>query len=271
MAEQEGTIIGVGAVAFKTLWVDGVQDRWAYLYDLRIRPTHRRRGVAGLVADLLRETIRGAGISAAYSWVVEGNTPSEFFVEGRGNFPFRQCAVAMLSGSGEVESDGFEQVPERSEEMRSLLEATYRRYHFTPSWDPATLYRTFDRLGPLGWQGIYGKRVRGKWAVCFGLWDYSSVMRMRFRCRESEAHIHPFFLYPLGWRDPAPLREGLLAAQAMIGEVGGTLLLPYAPGDPLSTFIPREAFQVGMRLYVRGLPLQGRQTGGLVFIDPADL
>ncbi|MFQ5990135.1 MAG: hypothetical protein ACE5K9_09495, partial [Candidatus Methylomirabilales bacterium] len=67
------------------------------------------------------------------------------------------------------------------------------------------------------------------------------------------------------------LQEGLSAAQAMIAGVGGTLLLPYVPGDLLSAFIPREAFQVGMTLYVRSLPQEGRGKDGLVFIDPVDL
>ncbi|MFQ5989557.1 MAG: hypothetical protein ACE5K9_06555, partial [Candidatus Methylomirabilales bacterium] len=34
VAEQEGKIIAVGAVAFKNLRVDGIRDRWAYFYDL---------------------------------------------------------------------------------------------------------------------------------------------------------------------------------------------------------------------------------------------
>ncbi|MFQ5532590.1 MAG: GNAT family N-acetyltransferase [Candidatus Methylomirabilales bacterium] len=271
VAEQEGTIIGVGAVAFKSLRVDGVRDRWAYLYDLRVRPPHRRRGVARLIGDALRDQIRTAGITASYSWVIEGNTPSESFVEGRGSVRFRRCGLALLSGSGGGSSNGFERTNGRGEEITSLLEATYDSHDFTPSWDAATLDNTFARLRPLGWQGIYGKRVQGRWAVCFGLWDYSPVMQMVFRGLGSETRVRPFFLYPLGWRDSERLREGLLAAQTMITRLGGTLLLPYIPGDPLSAMIPRETFRVGMTMYVRSLPGDGRRLEGNVFIDPADL
>ncbi|MEE8281982.1 MAG: GNAT family N-acetyltransferase [candidate division NC10 bacterium] len=271
VAEEGGTIIGVGGVTVKHLQVSGTRGRWAYFYDLRVSPTHRRRGLAGRIADFLVGAIRDAGISGAYSWVIEGNTASESFVERRGNIPFTRRALAVLSGSAGAEPHGFEQITERDEEVTSLLEATYRLYDFTPPWDPVTLNRTLDRLTPLGWQGLYGKRVRGRWAVCFGLWDYSQVTQVTFRGGEPEARIRPFFLYPLGWRDPDTLMEGLSAAQAMIAATDGTLILPYAPGDPLSAFIPREALRVGMTMYVRVLAREEMQKDERVFIDPADL
>ncbi|MFQ5989738.1 MAG: hypothetical protein ACE5K9_07470, partial [Candidatus Methylomirabilales bacterium] len=187
------------------------------------------------------------------------------------NVRLKGCAIALLPGSSGGDPGGFERITARTDEVASLLEVTYRSYQFTPHWDAATLYGTLDRLVPLGWQGMYGKRVQGRWAVCFGLWDYQRVMQMAFRGRESETSIRPYFLYPLGWRDAEYLREALFAAQAMISAQGGTLLLSYVPGDPLSTLIPEEAFRVGMTLYVRGLPQEQRQMEGPLFIDPADL
>jgi GNAT superfamily N-acetyltransferase len=105
VAEEEGTIIGVGGASFKTLRVNGITGCWAYLYDLRVRPTHRQRGVATLVADALRDVIREQGVSGAYSWVVEGNTPSEAFT-GRQRGLFLGCrgqyAIRSVCGtSGE--------------------------------------------------------------------------------------------------------------------------------------------------------------------------
>lgn len=271
VAEHEGAIIGVGGVTFKTLRVHGGTDRWAYFYDLRVSPTHRRRGVARLIADSLVDAVRDAGISRAYSWILEGNTASQSFVEERGSMPFARCAFALLSGTAPREPVGFEPITEQSGEVASLLEATYRSYHFTPPWDAETLCRTFDRLTPLGWQGTYGKRVHGGWAVCFGLWDYSRVTQMVFRSRQSQTRIRPFFLYPLGWRDPQHLQEGLRAAETLVAKAGGTLLLPYVLGDPVSAFIPQEAFRVGMTLYARGLSREKREMEKLVFIDPMDL
>ncbi len=271
VAEEAGSIIGIGGVSFKDLRVNGITSRWAYLYDLRVRPTHRRRGVAGLIANALGDAIRDQGISAAYSWVIEGNAPSESFVERRGNVRLKGCAIALLPGSPETGRGDFERITARSDEVASLMEATYRSYQFTPHWDAAALYGRLDRLAPLGWQGMYGKRVQGRWAACFGLWDYQRVMQMAFRGRETETSIRPYFLYPLGWRDPEYLGEALFAVQAIIGAQGGTLLLPYLPGDPVSALIPEEVFRVGVTLYVRGLPQNQRQMEGHLFIDPADL
>lgn len=271
VAEEGGVIIGVGGVSFKTLRVNGITGRWAYLYDLRVRPTHRRRGVAGLIADALRDAIRDQGVSAAYSWVIEGNTPSESFVERRGSIPVKRCAMALLPAPVGEGTYSFAEISEPSDEVASLLVATYRPYQFTPRWNVPTLYQRLARLVPLGWQGMYGKRVHGSVAVCFGLWDYHRVMQMAFRGGGLETHIRPFFLYPLGWRDPEQLREGLLTAQTMITARGGTLVLPYVPGDAMSAFIPDEAFRIGMTLYIRGVEQQKEQIDGPLFIDPADL
>ena len=179
--------------------------------------------------------------------------------------------MALLPGPVGRGSSGFAGITERSDEVASLMEITYRSYQFTPQWDLATLYATVDRLVPLGWQGMYGKRVQGRWAVCFGLWDYHRVMEMAFRSEGSEIHIRPFFLYPLGWRNLEHLREGLIAAQAMITAQGGTLVLPHVPGDSISAFIPEEAFRIGMTLYVRGIEQQKGRIEGPLFIEPADL
>ena len=268
VAEQEGTLIGVGGVTVKSLRVNGIRHRWAYFYDLRVHPSHRRRGIAGLIANALVDGIRDAGITSAYSLVIEGNAPSESFVEMRGSLPFKQCALALLSG--EAGASRLERIPDVSSEVASLLEATYRSYHFTPPWDPETLHGTLDRLTPLGWEGMYGRRAEKGWGCCFGLWDYSSVMQMTFRRRGAEMHTRPFFLYPFGWQDPQWLLDGLRAAQAVIAS-GGTLLLPYVSGDPVSAVIPQDAFRVGMTLYVRGPAPKEVQTDGFVFIDPADL
>jgi GNAT superfamily N-acetyltransferase len=268
VAEQDGTLIGVGGVTVKSLRVGGITERWAYFYDLRVRPTHRRRGVAGLIANALVDGIRDAGLTGAYSLVIEGNVPSESFVEMRGSIPYTQCALALLSG--EAGPTRLERVPEVSDEVASLLDVTYRSYHFTPSWDPGTLKRTVDRLTRLGWRGMYGTRAQHGWNFCFGLWDYSSVMQMTFREGGREMHARPFFLYPFGWRDPEWVRDGLRAARAVIAS-GGTLLLPYVSGDPVSAAIPEDAFRLGMTLYVRRIAPEEAQTDGFVFIDPADL
>lgn len=271
VAEENGTIVGVGGVALKDLRVNGVKERWAYFYDLRVKPTHRRRGVARQIADFLRDTVREAGIAGAYSWVIEGNAPSESFVEGRGSVPFRQCALALVSGSDEGKFHGFERITTPDDEVTSLLEATYQLYDLTPCWDLAMRDSALDRLVSLGWQGLYGKRVRGAWATCFGLWDYSRVMQLRVRSGASETSVRPFFLYPLGWRDPNALADGMRAARAMITAADGTLLLPYIPGDPLSAVIPRDALRMGMILYVRKVQQTRIKADRRVFIDPTDL
>lgn len=271
VAEAAGEIIGVGGVAFKTLRVGGKVDRWAYLYDLRVAPSHRRQGVANLITDHLRAAIREEGIPRAYSWVMEHNTPSESFVERRGSVPLRRCCLALCSDPGGRGPDRFEPILDRVEEVVPLLQETYRRHHFLPPWDPLTLRATLHRLQSFGWRQMYGKKEGGRWVACFGLWDYSPVMRMTFRAGDREVGVRPFFLYPGGWRDPEACREMISAAQGMIAREGGTLLLAYDPQEAIAPLLPRQAIQMGMTLYVRNFFGEGIGSEGPIFVDPRDL
>lgn len=168
-------------------------------------------------------------------------------------------------------ADRFEPVSNRIEEIVPLLQETYNRHHFLPPWDPHTLRATFDRLNSLGWRQIYGRKDGGRWVACFGLWDYSPVMRMAFRDHHREVSVRPFFLYPLGWRDSDALREVILAAQSMITQEEGILLLPYDPQEAIGPFVPRQAIQMGMTLYVRNFSEERIDKREPIFVDPRDL
>lgn len=269
VAEEEGRIVGVGGAAIKRLRVRGTVAPWAYFYDLRVRPSHRRRGIARRIADVLGEAVRAAGVAGAYSLVTEGNAPSETFVAGRGSVPFRRCALTLLpAASGPPQ--GCERIAASEREAAALLEATCRSYAFAPSWDPESLAGAVDRLRALGWQGMYGKRAGKRLAVCFGLWDYSAVMQMTVRGRAKAERVRPFFLYPLGWRDVDALRDGLAAAGALVGAQGGTLLFPHDAEDPARAVVPGEALRIGMTMFVRGIE-RDETADGCTFVDPRDL
>ena len=89
VAEGDQGLIGVAAMALKTVQVGGRRIQAAYFYELRVAPEFRRLGVAKAMGDALRAHTRGLAPAVVYSLVMQGNVPSHRFVEARGSRPLR--------------------------------------------------------------------------------------------------------------------------------------------------------------------------------------
>ncbi len=74
VAEEAGVIIGSGSVAHKPLWLGGVAQPTAYVFDVMVDPAHRGRGVArALLRGLLDAS---AGAALVYAHVLDDNRAS---------------------------------------------------------------------------------------------------------------------------------------------------------------------------------------------------
>lgn len=292
VAEGAGRPVGVGAAAIKVLRVGGTVEPWAYLFDLRVAPEARRQGVASALGDALRRHLRAAGVPRAYSLVLSDNAPSLAFVSGRGSEAVRLCRIALI-GLPLREAGGPPARPADQEEAAAcaaLLEGAAAAREFAPA-DAAAPWARLAGLPPrLGWKGLFCLGPPGDPEAVFGIWDYSPVMRFRFRAvppgiraeaawrgsLEARGEAAPFFLAPMAVRDP-DLWPGVLAAVSHA--VGARpreappalLVLPYDPGDPAFAPLAAEAGRdAGVHLFVRTAadPLLLRRP---VFLDPADL
>ena len=76
VAEGDSGLIGVGALALKSVLVGGRPVQAAYFYDLRVAPGFRRLGVAKAVGDAIRAYTRSLTLTVGYSLVMEGNVAS---------------------------------------------------------------------------------------------------------------------------------------------------------------------------------------------------
>jgi len=292
VAEVAGRLVGVAAAAIKVLRVGGIVGPWAYLFDLRVAPEARRRGVASAVGDALRARLRAAGVARTYSLVLSDNAPSLAFVSGRGSEVVRTCRIAFIGLPAE-ESGGPPARRVEQEEAAAcadLLEEIAATRDFSPA-DPAAHLRGLAGPPPrAGWEGLFCVGSRGDPDAVFGLWDYSRVMRFRFRrvppglrakgawreTLDARGEAAPFFLAPLALRDPdrwpAVLTAISRAVAARPREAPPALLvLPYDAEDPaLAAFAAGSGRDAGVHLVVRtgaDPPLLDRP----VFLDPADL
>ncbi len=288
VAEGDAGLIGVGAMAMKTVLVNGAPLRAAYFYDLRVAPGFRRLGVAKAVGIAIRAHTRSLNPAVGYSLVMEGNIPSETFVQDRGSRPLRSCTLSLIP---------VEAVPVPGLERSSLLDeadvisairlarAAHSNHDLFPFADAESLCERLHRLDGLGFRGLYGWKSGGSLSGCFGLWDYSPVMRMRI-LRSEDAwswaagrDLHLVFLMPLGFQGPAGVADAVRLAAARLRQESGAgaarvLAVPHDLADPgyaaLDGFHP---IRLGFTLF--GLDLGGRQDlslgGRLAFVDPADL
>ena len=288
VAESEQGLIGVAAMALKTVLVRGRRVRAAYFYDLRVAPEFRRLGVAKAMGDALREHTRALAPTVVYSLVMEGNVPSHSFVEARGSRPLRPGTLCLIP---------LEAVPAADPQRVRLLEASeipaalslagaaHPDQDLFPFPDAASLVERIDRLVQIGYLGLYGWEADGALAGCFGLWDYGQVMRMRVLRQSGEwawaggRDLNLVFLMPLGFRDAEGVAEAIRLAAARVRQepaVGAAcvLAIPHdleAPGyTALDAFRPlRLAFDVfGLDL---GEPSYHTIGTRPVFVDPADL
>lgn len=288
VAEGDSGLIGVGAMALKSVLVGGRPIQAAYFYDLRVAPGFRRLGVARAVGDAIRAHTRSLTPTIGYSLVMEGNVASLTFVQGRGSRPLRPCVLSLIPVDTVPGSDlkrlrrldGSE-----TEAALRLVRATHPDHDLFPFTDADSLRDRLERLGGVGFRGLYGWESGGTFCGCFGLWDYSPVMRMRILqaagewAWAAERDLHQVFLMPLGFRGAAGGAEAVRLAAALLRRESGpgaarVLAVPHDVADPAYTGLDEfRPIRIGFKMF--GLELGGTRGPSLgsrpVFVDPADL
>jgi GNAT superfamily N-acetyltransferase len=288
VAETDQGLIGVGAVASKTVIVGDRPLPAAYLYDLRVAPDFRRLGVAKAVGDAIRVHVRSVSPAVTYSLVMEGNVPSLTFVQGRGSRPLRSCALALIPIETVLPGDPAGLRALDASEIPAALDLSrtaHRDLDLFPFPNASTLRDRIERVEGIGFRGLYAWESDGALAGCFGLWDYSPVMRMRILEPTGEwswtagRDLHQVFLMPLGFREPEGVAEAVRLAVTCLrrdaeSKAACVLAIPHDLADPAYTAL--DAFhpiRLGFRLFgvnlggAGGLPIGARPA----FVDPADL
>ncbi len=288
VAERESGLIGVAAMSLKRVLVAGRPVEAAYFYDLRVSPAFRRLGVARAVGDAIRAYARSLHPALAYSLIMEGNVASLSFAQGRGSRPVRSCVLDLIPLDGVAAGDAARLKAlddAEAEAVLRLVRAAHADHDLFPFLDVESLRDRIRRLRGIGFRGLYGWEDGGGLAGCFGLWDYSPVMRMRILQAAGEwswaagRDLHLIFLTPLGFRDARALEETVPLAAAYLGQAAGAgvarvLAVAYDQADAAYAVLDRFR-PIRMRFHLFGLasgdpggPALGSRP---VFIDPADL
>jgi len=289
VAEAGNTILGVGGAALKPLRVGGELLKAAYFYGLRVDPAFRRLGVASAIGDALIELVKQREADFTFSLVLEGNVPSLGLLAKRGARAVRRCVLAILP-AGEAGGAGrWRSLEEQDLDRTALLFRSAFPWHdLFPPFDVAALHGLLQRTPGLALRTCYGLDVGEELTACFGLWDYSPIIRMRIQQRsprEQAEHpwlfqageIAPHFLLPLAFQKPELLAEAIqeatrLLAERRRGPIISVLIIPYDPEDQAFAAIRQfERFELGIQLFARSVRTEVRLGGRPLFLDPTDL
>jgi GNAT superfamily N-acetyltransferase len=277
VAEAEGAVVGIGGAAIKRLRIKGEWLKAAYFYDLRVDPAYRRMGVAAALGDALRDSVRKEAVELGYSLVAEVNIPSLQFVAKRGSQPVRRCILAILSAhSPDAEGRGAWRplAEEDVDQVSPLIKRSFQDHDLVPSFDVVTLKGLIRRAPGLSFQDLYGLEAEGRLVACFGLWNYSGIMRISVR---GAGEVSPYFLLPLAFEAPALLTEVIhqtrrLLAERQCDRTVPALFIPYDPED--SAFAPLRGFEgLELPIYLFAFPIREGLVLGKnpLYLDPLDL
>jgi ribosomal protein S18 acetylase RimI-like enzyme len=74
LAKQEDTIVGVVCVAIKRAWVHGAEHSCGFVFDLRVRESHQRRGIGSQLTAALESHCKKRGVTFLYLSVNNDNS-----------------------------------------------------------------------------------------------------------------------------------------------------------------------------------------------------
>ncbi|MEE8219815.1 MAG: GNAT family N-acetyltransferase [bacterium] len=294
----DGTPVGTGGLALKTVLVGGRPVEVAYLMDLRVHPDWRRRGVAMAIGDAVREKLVEAGPAFAYIMVLRGNEPAMSFVRKRGVYTELGTAAlqVLVAEDSPPLPPGIEVRRLRPDDMDWLAE---RWAACTGEWSLALPFDAggLERLMIERLQVPQTERLvvldEGVPIGAAALWEYSRIMAISFvqlpeaidrrlspTIRERISGGTPFRLFyplPLVWRSLEDLPVILAALLAHLAdkqagdERAATLWVPLDAAGPLVPIVePKASFAIEIDLF--GVAVRDSlPTQGPFFIDPRDI
>lgn len=179
VAEEEAKIVGTVGTTVKEVDVNGKKIKAIYVYDLRVRPDCRGKGLG---ASLVRQALeKDDQAQLAYGIIMEENNPSIALFRKMGFQKIHDITTLNLPlyeretrTTHKIRTMTAEDVPRVVE----LINDRYRDYSF---FSPLSATDFLDRMKQLPGYGLekvqiieMGNRI----VACAGLWDYSEVFRI---------------------------------------------------------------------------------------------
>ncbi|HDP70540.1 MAG TPA: GNAT family N-acetyltransferase [Actinobacteria bacterium] len=178
VAEEEGKVVGVISCAFKDVNLNGATLKANYIYDLRVHPDFRRRGIATKLVDAVEILARENSVDFGYGFIVDDNTAPRkllvkkgFSVKRRFELPTIQISRKRKVQKVEVK---LAQSRENIARVSEVLSEYYRNYSFFISESED---KYFDRVSKMNSEGVFYAEGDGGFATV-SILDYSKIFNI---------------------------------------------------------------------------------------------
>ena len=191
VAEDNGTIAGVGDCSVRTIMKNDQEIRSAYIYSFAVDRAYRGHRLAQDLEKVSVEYALNEGAEQVFGWILEDNTPSlkafrrigyddERILKVYASLPYKKLEVPP--GVRPMEDDDLEQVVE-------ILNHTYARYDYYYPYTPEKLTAFLQRLPGFAPQDYYVFEKDGRIMSCLGCWDYSRAIKGTIIQLSRQLHI----------------------------------------------------------------------------------
>jgi ribosomal protein S18 acetylase RimI-like enzyme len=298
VAEEEGKIVGTVGATLKEFNISEEVVKGVYIYDLRVHPTFRGRGIG---SKLVQQVMADNEADLAYGIIMEENYPSIALFKRLGFQHIHDLmflSVPLYKRQGQTTSKVREMTTGDAPSVVDLINNHYRSHDFfAPLSIDKFLHRT-RQLTDYGLQSTQVVEVENQIVATAGLWDYSgilrtSVLRVTARLKTLTYILRFANLFTSTMKLPSvgePFRLMYLTDFAFTGETGPVreliehcLSLSYGCGcnflmfplDPLNTAVPLIAKYRPIRglyhIYAKSLKEKALSTHRMIYVDAMDL
>ena len=179
VAEEEKKIAGTVGATLKEFNVNGKSVRGIYIYDLRVNPNHRGKGIGSQLIQ--RAIAEEKEADLAYGIIMEENYPSVALFTKLGfhnihdfillNIPIFKRKQGKTQNIRTMTTEDVQQIT-------ALLNKYYGDRDFFAELTPHDFLEGMSSLPGYGYESIYVDKAEGKIQACTGLWDYSKIFRV---------------------------------------------------------------------------------------------
>ena len=299
VAEVNGKIIGTIASTGKEFSLSGKKAKGIYIYDLRVNPDHRGKGIG---SSLIHKALEGADdADLAYGIIMEENNPSIALFEKMG---FRNIHDPVLfniplyarkeQATPKVRVMTLDDVSD----VVNLLNDHYRNRDFSSPISQTGFQKQAERLPGYGLQRIQVIEDERRIAACAGVWDYSEIFRISVLHMSTKLRMLTYFLrfiniFKKTMRLPSVgepfrlmyVRDFAFAEKTDVAKelIEHCLSLAYSNGCSFLSFVLDPAdpaihllteykpIKITYHLYAKSLKEEDLTSSNMVHIDSADL
>ena len=179
VAEEEGRIVGTAASAIKEFNLSGKKATGLYIFDVRVHPDSRGKGIAKQLTEHLMSQSTQAEIAYA---IIEGeNYPSQAVFEKLGFQNIRDILLLSLPVYKRKEFTRSQIRTMTTNDIPQVVNLINSRNQNRDLFSPLGTTDFVDkaeRLFGYGLDRIQVAEIEGRIVACAGLWDYSQVWRI---------------------------------------------------------------------------------------------